>query len=171
MIIHAFTISAFGHCASKQEYDSRKLAGKGLDHISWFLSNHGADFCLTIHLKGVGDVEVRMTAEHPSSGTASFLAGGELLATNVMVSGINGDADKRALEMGQVALRKVCEAAGQEPPGEDLIRILERPAVASLRWSTRDRQTLDLLADLEICVAAAFFDRAFRTMGQTHLSA
>jgi hypothetical protein len=170
MIIHVFTISAFGHCASKQEWDSRKLAGKGLDHISGLLGNHGADFRLSIHLKGVGDVDVRMAAEHPSSGTVSFLAGGELLATNVMVSGINEDADKRALEMGQVALRKVCEAAGQDAPGEDLIRILDRPAVASLRWSTREWRTLELLADLEICVAAAFFDRAFRMMGQTHLT-
>lgn len=170
MIIHAFTISAFGHCASKLAHDSRKFAGKGLDHIAGFLDNHGADFRLTIHLKGVGDVEVRMTSEHPSNGTASFFADSELLATNVMVSGINGDADKVALEKGQVVLRKVCEAVGQGPPGEDLIGIVDRPAVASLRWSTRDWRTLELLADLEICVAAAFFERAFRTMGQTHLS-
>ena len=163
MIIHGFTISAFGHCAGKQTYDSTKLAVRALAYLTSLLESHGNDFQLNLPMRGVGEIELRLTSGHLSWGLASFSAAGELLSTNVMLSGINLEADKKALEMGQTALRNVCQAAGEPPPADDLLTILERPAVATIRWSTRDRKTMDLLADMETCFAAAFLERSFRS--------
>ena len=68
---------------------------------------------------------------------------------------------RSSLKTGQTALAKVCRAA-EENAHEDLLKIGERPAVASIRWSSESRKTIDLLADMEICLAGAFIERAFR---------
>jgi len=162
MIIHGFTISAFGHCAGKQEHDSRKLARNAVGYLTSLLDSYGNEFQLNVPMKGVGEIELRMSSKHLSCGMASFSAGGELLSTNVMVSGVNLEADKEALRMGQVALTNVCAAAEEAPPADDIVNILERPSLATIRWTTRDRKMMDLLADIEICFAAAFLQRAFR---------
>ena len=163
MIIHGFTISAFGHCAGKQKYDSRKLARNAVSYLTSMLESHGNDFQLNIPMKGIGEIELRFTSENLSCALVTFSAGDELLSTNVIASGIKPEADTKALEMGQVALKNVCEAAEEEVPAEDLLRITERPALATIRWTTRDRKTMDLLADMELCFAAAFLERSFKT--------
>jgi len=50
----------------------------------------------------------------------------------------------------------------EERAFEDLLKIGERPALASIRWSSESRKTMDLLADMEVCLAAAFLERAFK---------
>ena len=163
MNIHGFTFSAFGHCASKEIHDSRKLTHEALAYLTSVLDMHGNEFQLQIPMRGVGKVELHWNSEHLSCGLASFSAEGELLSTVVITSGIDAEADQKALEKGQVALRNVCAAAGEEAPAEELLRIQERPAMASIRWSTRDRKAMDLLTDMEVCLAGAFLERAFKT--------
>ncbi len=131
-------------------------------YLTSLLDSHGNEFQLSVPMKGVGEIELRMSSKHLSCGIASFSSGSELLSTNVMVSGINLEADKEALRMGQVALTNVCAAAEEAPPADDIVNILERPSLATIRWTTRDRKTMDLLADMEVCFAAAFLQRAFR---------
>jgi hypothetical protein len=160
MTIHGFTISAFGHCASKQNFDSNKLARNAVVYLTSVLDSHGGNFNLKLPMKGVGEVELQWTSEHLSWAMASFITKDELLSTLVMVSGINLEADRQALEMAQSALEDVCRALGEEPH-DDLLQIAERPSVATIRWATPERRTLDLITDMETCLAAAFLERAF----------
>jgi hypothetical protein len=160
MTIHGFTISAFGHCASKQNFDSSKLARNAVTYLMSVLDSHGGNFNLKLPMKGVGEVELQWTSEHLSWAMASFINKDQLLSTLVMVSGINLEADQHALEMAQAALEDVCKAAGEQPQ-DDLMQIAERPSVATIRWATSDRRTLDLITDMETCLAAAFLERAF----------
>lgn len=160
MTIHGFTISAFGHCAGRQNFDSNKLSRNAVEYLMSLLDSHGGNFNLKLPLKGVGQIELQWTSEHLSWAMASFVHKDELLSTLVMVSGINLEADQHALEMAQAGLEDVCRAIGEQPQ-DDLIRIVERPSVATIRWATSDRRTLDLISDMETCLAAAFLERAF----------
>jgi hypothetical protein len=162
MIIHGFAISAFGHCAEKSEHESAKLVRSAVGYLTSLLEGHGNSFHAKIPLKRVGYIDLRWTSEHLSAGIGTFYVEADLLSTNIMVSGINPAADQKVLETGQSALRKVCETAG-ERVADDLLRIQERPAVATIRWSTRDRKAMDLVADMEICLAAAFLEQAFKS--------
>ncbi|MEN6535810.1 MAG: hypothetical protein ABFD60_02910 [Bryobacteraceae bacterium] len=160
MTIHGFTISAFGHCASKQTYDSAKLSRDAVNYLTSLIDSNGNDFNLSVPMKDVGQVKLQWTSEHLSWALASIINGDELLSTLVMVSGIHREADQHALEIAQSALEDVCKAAG-ETARDDLLQITDRPAVVTIRWSTSERRTQDLLSDMEACLAAAFLERAF----------
>jgi hypothetical protein len=162
MTIHCFTISVFGHCAARHSHDSSKLGRSAVEFLTSLLEGHGNRFHSRIPLKGLKGIELRWQSEHLSSGLGTFYAEGNLLSTNVIISGINAEADKKALQLAQAGLRTVCEATGEEA-AEDLIRIQARPALATIRWTTRGRRVMDLVSDMEVCLAAAFLERAFHT--------
>lgn len=162
MIIHGFTISAFGHCADRRQFDSARLVRAAVGYLISLLDKHGNSFRAKIPLKGAGHIDLRWTSDHLSCGIGTFYAEGELLSTNVMVSGISAEADRKALETAQAALSKVCSAAGAEA-AQELLLIDKRPALATIRWTTRSRRLMDLVGDMEICLAAAFLERAFHT--------
>lgn len=163
MIIHGFTISAFGHCAGKQLHDSRKLTRPAMSYLTSLLESHGNEFQLQIPMRGVGQIDLHWNSDHLSSGLGSLSAGGDLVSTIVIMSGINAEADQKTLAMAQTALENVCGAAGKEPPARDLLEIKDRPAVATIRWSALERKAMTLLTDMEICLAAAFLERSFKT--------
>jgi hypothetical protein len=161
MIFHGYTISALGRCANKEKHDSDKLAREAVEFFGAFLDRHGNKFQAVIPLKGVGRLDLDWTSDHLSCAMATFASEGELLATDVIVSGISPQADMGVLKFGQTALENVCGMA-EESVFEDLLKIGERPALASIRWSSESRKTMDLLADMEVCLAAAFLERAFK---------
>ncbi len=162
MIFHAFTVSAFGHVASKQKQDSLKLARDAVGFFSALLDRHGNEFHALIPIKGVGNLDLQWKSEHLSCAMANVSSQGELLTTDLIVSGINPEADRKALRQCQTALENVCQAAGERAPSEDLLKIPERPALACIRWYSDRRKTMDMLADMEICLAAAFLERSFK---------
>ena len=161
MIFHAYTISALGHCANREKHDTGKLARDAVGFFAVLLDRRGNKFQAVIPLKGVGNLDLDWTCDHLSCAMATFSSQGELIATDLIVSGIAPQADMATLKTGQTALGKVCRAA-EENAHEDLLKIGERPAVASIRWSSESRKIIDLLADMEICLAGAFLERAFR---------
>jgi len=163
MQFHVFMVSAFGHVASKQKHDSLKLARDAVGFFSTLLDRHGGEFQAVIPIKGVGNLNLQWKSEHLSCAMASISSQEELLTTDLIVSGINPEADHKALLQCQAALENVCRAAGERPPSEDLLKIPERPALACIRWSSESRKTMDMLADMEICLAAAFLERSFKS--------
>ena len=133
-----------------------------MKYLTELLDRHGDNFETKMPLKGIGEIELRWFSAHLSSGTATFFADGEPLSTNVMVSGIRPEADSEALAAAHSTLLKFCKAAG-ERASDALLRIEERPALASVRWSARDRREMEAVLDIEICLAAAFLERAYET--------
>jgi hypothetical protein len=162
MIVHGFTISAFGRLASRHRIETAKLARGAVDYLTSVLESHGNEFQVQIPLRGCGHIDLHWQSEHFSCALANFLSEGQLLATAVVVSGMRPQADQKVLRMGQTALENVCSAAGQAGPADELEHIQARPALASIHWSGEDRRKMELLGDVEICLAAAFLERSFR---------
>ncbi len=159
MIIHGYVISALGHCANQRDYDSTKLHRPAVDYLAKFLATLGSHFRAGIPIKGLGQVDLDWSSASSSCGTGTFYSKGELLATDVIVSGIKPDEDQRALEAAQNTLEEICGEAG-EGVEEELLIIPQRPAMASIRWSTKELKAVDLVGDMEVCLAAAFLERA-----------
>lgn len=162
MVFHSFVVSALGHRAKMEKHDSAKLTREAVGFFTSLLDRHGSQFQALIPIRGIGNLDLQWSSDHFSCAMATFSSEGELLATDVIVSGMNPEADRKALRMCQTALTNVCSAAGERAPAEDLLKIAERPAAASIRWSSENRKTMDMLADMEICLAAAFLDRSFK---------
>jgi hypothetical protein len=55
-----------------------------------------------------------------------------------------------------------CRAVALEPCRE-WQAVEGYPVIFSLPWPTEDRESMELVADMETCLAAAFFERTFST--------
>jgi len=87
---------------------------------------------------------------------------GDILSTDVILSGLRPEADHKAQQSGQSMIQDVCKSVGKTA-AEGLFRADKRPAVACIRWSTKERKGMDVVMDLEICLATAFLERGFDT--------
>ncbi len=161
MIFHEYTISAFGHRADEKKYDSTKLGREAVDWLTALLERNGNEFRREILLKGVRNLELHWLSENLSCTTASLYIGGELLSTSVLVCGLSPAADERALSQQQARLLRACTAVGKSA-GMDLLLLPERPAIATIPWLPQPGKGMDLITDMRICLAAAFFERSFR---------
>ncbi len=161
MVIHRYVISALGRCVDHRDHDSAKFRRSAVAYFTELLERNFSPFRVKAPLKGVGELVLHWSSENLSCGMATLYAGGELLASDVMVSGIKADADAEALRGAQATLESMCAAVG-EASSDGLLRVNQRPAVASIHWTTPERGTLDKISDLELCLAAAFLERAFR---------
>ncbi|MFB3776831.1 MAG: hypothetical protein ACE141_04445 [Bryobacteraceae bacterium] len=161
MILHRYTVSAVGHLADWREMETSRLPRSAVEDAGELLDSHGATFQARIPVKGFGHIELRWKSEDFSCAVATFAAEDDMLSTDVVLSGLRPEADGKAQQAGQAMIRDVCKSAS-EVATDGLLRADKRPAIACIRWSTRQRTGMDLVNDLEICLAAAFLERGFR---------
>ncbi len=161
MILHHYTISAMGHQADSQEQDRSRVPRSAVEAAGRLLDRHGNSFQARIPLKGFGHIDLHWKSEDFSCALATFSVEDEMLSTEVILSGLRPDADRAVQQAAQAMVRETCESSG-ERASEGLLRADKRPAVACIRWSSREREGMDLVMDLEICLAAAFLDRSFQ---------
>jgi len=162
MILHRYLISAVGYLTGSREQDSARLPRSAVENAGQLLDLRGNSFQVRLPLQGFGHIDLHWKSEDFSCALANFSFEGEMLSTEVVLSGLRPDADRKVLEAAQGTVQEVCESAG-ERAAEDLLRADKRPAVACIRWSTKERKGMDRVTDLEICLAAAFLERAFHT--------
>jgi hypothetical protein len=162
VILHRYTVSAVGHLADAREQDSIRLPRSAIENAGRLLDLHGNSFQARIPLKGFGHIELRWKSDDFSCALATFVVEDDMLSTDVVLSGLRPDADRKAQQSGQAMIQDVCKSVG-ETAAQGLFLADKRPAVACIRWSTKERKGMDLVMDLEICLAAAFLERGFHT--------
>jgi hypothetical protein len=160
MILHDYTISALGHLAHSTQRDTASLPREAVDSAGRLLDAHGNSFKARVPLKGFGHIELRWKSDDLSCALASFSLDEEMLSTDAVLSGLRPEADRKVQQAAHAMVQELCQGGGEQA-SDGLLRANERPAVACIRWSTKERKGMDVVRDLEICLAAAFLERAF----------
>ena len=163
MILHRYIVSAVGHLADSQELETSRVSRSAVEDAGRLLDLHGNTFQARLPLKGFGHIELHWKSEDFSCALATFSVEDGMLSTDVILSGLRPEADQKAQQSAQAMVQQVCESGGEQA-AEGLYRADQRPAVACIRWSTKERKGMDLVMDLEICLATAFLYRAFRAV-------
>jgi hypothetical protein len=163
MRLHHYTVSAMGHLADSREQDSSRAPRSAVEDAGRLLDSHGNTFQARIPLRGFGHVELRWKSDDFSCALATFAVEDDVLSTDVILSGLRPDADRKVQQSAHAMVENVCASAGEQA-SEGIYRADKRPAVACIRWSTRERTGMDLVLDLETCLAIAFLERAFHTV-------
>ena len=161
MILHRYIVSALGHLVDSGQRDSSRIPRSAVENAGRLLDANGNKFQARIPIKGLGHIQLDWRSDDYSCAMASFIAGEEMLSTDAILSGLRPDADRKVLESAQAMVRELCQSAG-EKAADGIYRTDKRPAVACIRWSTQEREGMDLVEDLELCLAAAFLERGFR---------
>lgn len=160
-----YTITAVGEVRSRRRQYSERLEPRALQFFRDLL--HGRDgFCEPVPLPELAHIELRWTAPIRGVALATCIARGELATTSILLSGDAGRAEElRVLAMVQRELiTSIVHPLGVEP-AFDALSIEERPVIASLVWpnpalgrSPSAHEDLALIADMETCLGAAWFE-------------
>jgi hypothetical protein len=124
------------------------------------LDSHANSFKARIPLRGFGHIELQWQSDDFSCALATFSIEDEMLSTDVVMSGLRPEADRKVQQAAHAMVQDLCQAAGEQS-SDGLLRADQRPAVACIRWSTKERKGMDVVRDLEICLAVAFLERGF----------
>jgi hypothetical protein len=160
--LRRYTVSALGHLVDSRNDDSSSLPRSMVEDAGRMLDLRGNNFQAQLPWKGAGQVELRWKSDDFSCALATFVADGDMLSTDVILSGLRLEPDRKAQQDGQAMIQELCDGAG-ETAAEGILRADKRPAVVCIRWVTSERQEMDLVKDLEMCFAAAFLERGFQT--------
>ena len=162
MTVHDYTISALGHLARSARLDSTDLPREAVDNAGRLLDAHGNSYRARVPLKGFGHIELHWKSEDFSCALATFSLDEEMLSTDVILSGLRPEADRKVVQAAQAMVQDLCDAVG-EPSTDGLLHADKRPAVACIRWSSQERKGMDVVRDLELCLAVAFLERGQRS--------
>lgn len=162
MIFHDVTLRA-GRVLSAREHDSRALLGEAVAVFRGMLSGHvPGDFRRQVAFQGCHYITLAWTCEEacPTVAFASFYAGGQCYTSSILLSGQAPHHERQIMDLFQDMIDDVF-ACLPEGPGRDLEGIRHRPLIASVPFPAPidedGARTMALIADMETCLAAAFF--------------
>jgi hypothetical protein len=156
---HDFTISSDGRSRSTRVHDSERLEPLAVAVFRRMLERGGDVFREDVPVPVPG-VQLHWTSEHPSAALATFWHGGVPVTTSALLRGIDPEADSVTVGLLQAMIEDLCGQCGITAKAALLV-INERPVIASyiIPNPRVDREVLGLVADMETCLAAAFFTR------------
>ncbi len=163
MVLNQYTISALGHVAALREHETSALGRSAVKRAGELLDQRGSSFEARVVLRGFGDLRVNWTSEDYSCALAIFSVDDEVLSADVILSGLRPEADEKARAAALKLIGDFCLSTG-ETPADGLARAEKRPMVACIRFSTSERKGMSQVRDLELCLAAAFLERAFENL-------
>jgi hypothetical protein len=108
-------------------------------------------------LEHVPHIRVRWNLERPSAATANFYVADVLASSCLFVSGLDHEADGRAID-------DFAFGSGIDLAADDVLRgqvLTDAPAVASLSWPSLLDEDRQRIAAMEVCLAATFFEGLF----------
>ena len=156
------TIELPGFVRSMRTHDPKRLVRRAVEVFSRMLDDHGDDFIEPIPLSPFKHIKLFWTKRPHSTAFATFLSGDVPLTTSVLSAGVDKDADLKAMLMTQDLIVKVDRMMGVRPRN-GLASIRERPLIASIPLPFHPSEglldDLRMIADMETCLAAAFFER------------
>ncbi len=163
MVLHEYTVSALGHLASYRERDTSRLSRAAVEGAGVMLDKHPGSFQARLAVKGFQDLSLMWKSDDYSCALASLVDGEEVLSAAVVLSGLRPEADAKVLAAAQQMIDEFCRVAGA-PASDGLRQAVKRPMLASVRWSTVERKGMPEILELELCLAAAFLERAFENV-------
>jgi hypothetical protein len=154
MIFHDVTIQ-IGSISSRRVHDTTTLVPAAVEIFRLMLEEGGENFRVPMPVDGIEHIELNWT-QLGSAAVASFFSRGVPVTTSALASGLDDDDDRRAMA-GVQSL--VMHFYGDSPaePGFDLSTYGDRPAIATLAIPVPVSPDIQLIADMETCLAAAFF--------------
>ena len=155
LIFHDVTLDAAGNIRSRRTHDGTRLSPADVKIFRDLIERHGADFCVGLPVKGREHVELSLT-RYGTAALAAFWSRGEPVTTSALAPGLDADADREVLEGLQLFVMRFCGDSPAEP-GFDLLTIPDRPLLATLPLPIPPGPDMDMIADAETCLAAAFF--------------
>lgn len=165
MIYHDVTIAAMGERRSHRTHDTARLAPEAVEVFAGMLARHGPAFFEPIPIPAFAHLSLRWTAALPGVALATFGRGDHPYTTSVLLAGTNPADEPAALRTVQGLVNDLLRQlapAGTEP-GYDLAGVRERPVIASVVLpSAVPGDDLQLIADMETCLAAAYITREMR---------
>lgn len=162
MKLHTYTISALGHLADSSRQDTDGLPPDAVENAGHLLDSHSGTFKARIPLRGIGHIDLHWESEDFSCALATFSIDDEMLSTDAILSGLRPEADRKTQQIAHAMVQEFCRENG-ENASDGMLRADQRPAVACVRWSTRERKGMDVVRDLETCLAVAFLERGLKT--------
>jgi hypothetical protein len=157
VLFHDVTLEA-GDLVSRRVHDTGTLAPEAVRVFTKMLRVGGDHFRKTIPVPGLGRLELSWTSETRGAAMATFWSGGKHpLTTSALLSGLDPAADAEAAQALQGLALQLFRGTPIEP-GFSLRAIAERPLIASLIVPALEvHPDLAIVADMETCLAAAFF--------------
>jgi hypothetical protein len=136
----------------------RLITGRLLQFFVDMLAAHGDDFHHPLPLDAVRHILLSWSAPEPGVALASYYHHCQLATTSVLLAGTNPEAEQRMLDRTQRMLTSII-GAGPLEPGCDLLNVPMRPVIITIPWADPAIAVEDLylIADMERCLAAAYF--------------
>ena len=88
---------------------------------------------------------------------ATFSANNVPISTSLLLFGADPEWEREALGAFQQMIEEFCDRMALEP-GRDVEGVSDRPAILSVPWPSEDHESVELVAEMETCLAGAFFE-------------
>jgi hypothetical protein len=155
MRFHDLTISG-GSVYSRRQHDTADLLPAAVEVFRSMLERGDQAFRELLPGARVAHIKLDVT-RHGTCALATFWSGVAPITTSALVSGLHPDDDRAVLEALQSLVLEFHRGTSAEP-GFDLLRVEERPLLATMPIPTAALHLdMGLIADAETCLAAAFF--------------
>jgi hypothetical protein len=148
-----YTLEMDGGVFSRLEHRSDSLDRTSVEMFKRVLQLWGDNFRKPVPVDA--DIEVSWLSEGRAA-LAALSVGGEMVTISALLSGRNETDDNRVLGYFREILAE--EARPRELPAPHLADIADRPAVLSIPLPTSRPEAMGLVGELEVCLAAAFFE-------------
>ncbi len=159
MTFHDITI-VIGSVHSRRTHDTAGLVPGAVEVFRSMLDRHGDNFREPLPIPAFAHIGLSWTRQGTAA-VASFWARGDPVTTSALAPGLDAGDDHAALD-GIQSL--VLHFHGDSPsePAFDLLTIADRPLLATVPIPVpSNRADMAIIADMETCLAAAFFLEMF----------
>lgn len=155
MRFYDYTIVA-GEPWSRREHDSMAMVRRAVAIFGRMLDAHGTSFREAIpYSQGY---ELQWTLYGSGAALATFWFGGVPVTSSLLFAGVDPDSECEMLERVEGLLQTGGAAAGA---GQPLRAITERPVILTIVLPSAigaGQEAIGIIADMESCLAAAFFE-------------
>lgn len=150
-----YTLALDGGVFSRLQHRSDSLDRASVDMFKRVLQLWGDNFRKQVPVTASPDLEVSWLSEGQAA-LAALSLGGEMVTISALLSGRNEEDDNRILRYFREILAE--EARPRELPAPHLADIADRPVVLSIPLPASRPGVMSLVGELEVCLAAAFFE-------------
>jgi hypothetical protein len=150
-----YTLALDGGVFSRLQHRSDSLDRNAVDMFKRVFQLWGDNFRKPVPIDAMPDIEVSWLSEGRAA-LAALSVGGEMVTISALLSGRSETDDNRVLGYFREILAE--EARPRELPAPHLADIADRPAVLSIPLPASRPEAMGLVGELEVCLAAAFFE-------------
>ena len=150
-----YTLALDGGVFSRLQHRSDLLDRASVEMFKRVLQLWGDNFRKPVPVNDSPDIEVSWLSEGRAA-LAALSVGGEMVTISALLAGRNKEDDNRVLRYFREILAE--EARPRELPAPHLAEIADRPAVLSIPLPASRPEAMSLVGELEVCLAAAFFE-------------